>query len=104
MNIALTLFASLNRSAVCYGPIVLYLGLSRPANLPRLELEYAVGTWEAEALITLGQGSVVENRWNLKGAQGSSGRQKTPNWCARSNLARKMQVVLRPAPRLRQLL
>jgi adenylate cyclase len=35
---------------------------SRPAKLRRLELEYAIPTLEAEALITLRQGSVVEKR------------------------------------------
>jgi adenylate cyclase len=35
---------------------------SRPAKLRRLELEYAIPTLEAEALIALRQGSVVEKR------------------------------------------
>jgi adenylate cyclase len=35
---------------------------SRPAELRRLELEYAIPTLEAEALIALRQGSVVEKR------------------------------------------
>jgi adenylate cyclase len=35
---------------------------SRPAKLRRLELEYAIPTLEAEALVVLRQGSVVEKR------------------------------------------
>jgi adenylate cyclase len=35
---------------------------SRPAKLSRLELEYAIPTFEAEALIALREGSIVEKK------------------------------------------
>jgi adenylate cyclase len=50
------------RVRVCDNKIATLTVKSRPANIRRLELEYAIPILEAEALMALRQGSLIEKR------------------------------------------